>query len=337
MADITRGPNLPNPASQSDFYALVDDALLLPGSITDRTEETAVASGDYIRIYDSSAAALRKAQIGNITSTLGTSFRTLTITNNAGTPNTQIDVAAEEVVVRGTGIVSKLLTSVSFTINAATVGANGMDSGSLTASTWYYIFVIHNGTTTAGLLSLSRTAPALPSGYTFSAWVGAVWVRATSVFRKFKQLDDIVTLGDITEAGTTGADVNPITSTEWTAKALNTTNWQAVDLAKCVPPTVVKRASFIWGHSSSSGSGNNYTFLAATLATGGSAPAAVIAAQYGGVIMNYVNRASAVLGFYSAVSFSLPVVTSQTIYIAILDTEATANKSLRCTSFELNL
>jgi hypothetical protein len=337
MADMQKGATLPNPASQSDFYLLVDDALLLPGSITDRTEETAIATDDFIRIYDSSAAALRKAQIGNITSTLGSSFRTLTITNNSGTPNTQIDVAAEEVTVRGTGIVSKLLTSVSFTINAATVGANGIDSASLVASTWYYIFVIHNGTTTAGLLSLSRTAPALPSGYTFKAWVGAVWVRSTSVFRKFKQLNELVTLGDQTEAATAGADVNPFTSTEWTAKQLNVATWQTVDLARCVPPTVTKRASFIWGHSSSSGSGNNYTFLAATLATGGSAPASVIAAQYGGVIMNYVNRASALLGFYSAISFSLPVVTSQTVFLAILDTEAAANKSLRCTSFELNL
>ena len=55
-------------------------------------------------------------------------------------------------------------------------GSNGLDTGTVAASTWYYVWVIYNPTTntTAGLFSLSSTAPALPSGYTYSARVGAV-------------------------------------------------------------------------------------------------------------------------------------------------------------------
>ena len=67
----------------------------------------------------------------------------------------------------------------SLTIAANTTGANGLDTGSL-ATNWYSVWVIYNPTTTtvAGLLSLSATAPTLPSGYTFKARVG--WVRAAS-------------------------------------------------------------------------------------------------------------------------------------------------------------
>lgn len=67
----------------------------------------------------------------------------------------------------------------SITISANTIGANGLDTGSL-ATNWYSVWIIYNPTTTtvAGLLSLSATAPTLPSGYTFQARVG--WVRAAS-------------------------------------------------------------------------------------------------------------------------------------------------------------
>jgi hypothetical protein len=60
--------------------------------------------------------------------------------------------------------------------STATTGANGLDTGTVAASTWYYWYAIYNANsaTAAGLLSLSSTAPALPSGYTYSARLGAV-------------------------------------------------------------------------------------------------------------------------------------------------------------------
>jgi hypothetical protein len=66
------------------------------------------------------------------------------------------------------------LQSVSVAPEITTNGVNGLDTGTLAASTWYYVYVIYNGTTTAGLFSLSSTSPTLPSGYTYSARVGAV-------------------------------------------------------------------------------------------------------------------------------------------------------------------
>jgi hypothetical protein len=66
-------------------------------------------------------------------------------------------------------------------------GLNGLDTGGVAASTMYYIYVIykpavyeadgHTLTTpgaTAGLLSLSSTAPTLPAGYTYQRRIGEV-------------------------------------------------------------------------------------------------------------------------------------------------------------------
>ena len=71
-------------------------------------------------------------------------------------------------------------TAVSVSINSAVNGANGLDTGALGASTWYAVFAIYNPATAtvAGLMSLSGTAPTLPSGYTFFARVG--WVLTNS-------------------------------------------------------------------------------------------------------------------------------------------------------------
>lgn len=55
------------------------------------------------------------------------------------------------------------------TLNAAVVGANGIESGALANSTWYYVHMIWNSMDPdnykAGLISLSATAPILPVGY----------------------------------------------------------------------------------------------------------------------------------------------------------------------------
>jgi len=53
-------------------------------------------------------------------------------------------------------------------LNAAINGLNGLDSGSLANSTWYYVHVIAdsaNKNPVGTLLSTSRTAPTLPFGY----------------------------------------------------------------------------------------------------------------------------------------------------------------------------
>lgn len=61
-----------------------------------------------------------------------------------------------------------LSTSAATTINMATNGLNGLDTGSIAASTWYYIFAIGdslNYKTHGFIVSTSSTAPTLPLGY----------------------------------------------------------------------------------------------------------------------------------------------------------------------------
>jgi hypothetical protein len=104
------------------------------------------------------------------------------------TSDTAVAVTANQLVLAATaGAVT--LSTVSVSISTATSGANGLDTGSIANSTWYSVWVIYNGTTTAGLLSTSATAPTLPSGYTYKARVG--WVRyATAALARTLQYDN---------------------------------------------------------------------------------------------------------------------------------------------------
>ena len=87
---------------------------------------------------------------------------------------TAVVVTASTVVLNST-YASYAASSVNVTINPSTSGANGLDTGTVASATWYSVWVIYNGTTVAGLLSTSATAPTLPSGYTHKARVG--WVQ----------------------------------------------------------------------------------------------------------------------------------------------------------------
>lgn len=68
------------------------------------------------------------------------------------------------------GILNTTLKTLTLTNN----GANGLDTGSLSSSTNYHVFIIYNPTTTtiAVLASLSGTSPTMPSGYTYKRRAG---------------------------------------------------------------------------------------------------------------------------------------------------------------------
>ena len=107
----------------------------------------------------------------------------LQINNDPTTPNTKVDISANFMQLANYAGNSTAFnrSAVSLVINAATTGANGLDTGALAATTWYYVWVIDNGTTTAGLLSLSATAPTLPSGYVYGCRWGAVKTDGSSI------------------------------------------------------------------------------------------------------------------------------------------------------------
>lgn len=101
--------------------------------------------------------------------------------STTGSSATITATADEVLTTNGSGAYHKA-SSVSLSISGASAGANGLDTGTIAASTWYYVFVIWNsGTnTTAGLISLSATAPTLPAGYAYFARIGAILTDGTA-------------------------------------------------------------------------------------------------------------------------------------------------------------
>lgn len=111
-------------------------------------------------------------------------------------------------------------------------GANGLDTGSEAANTWYAVHVIWGTSGVASLFSLSATAPSLPSGYTYFRRVG--WVRndGSSNFLLFLQ---------------TGSGVD-----RWIYYDLQISDKRALTAGNATVQTSVSLASFIpstsrWG------------------------------------------------------------------------------------------
>lgn len=81
-----------------------------------------------------------------------------------------------------------IIFSETMTLNAATTGANGLDTGALANSTWYYLFASADTTkneTPALLLSTSRTAPYLPGNYDVFTLIGMARTDGSANFLKF--------------------------------------------------------------------------------------------------------------------------------------------------------
>ncbi|VAX17055.1 hypothetical protein MNBD_NITROSPINAE04-865 [hydrothermal vent metagenome] len=97
-------------------------------------------------------------------------YSNLVVKPNATNPAYQLDVDADSITLSSSTLVYDA-KSVNLTIDITASGANGLDAGS-EANAPYYVYVIYNGTTVAGLLSLSATAPTMPSGYTYKKLVG---------------------------------------------------------------------------------------------------------------------------------------------------------------------
>lgn len=70
---------------------------------------------------------------------------------------------------------SNISLTTGVTINMAVVGVNGIDTGAIAASSMYAVHVIGDSMgvkSTAGIISLSATAPSLPAGYDMFRLVG---------------------------------------------------------------------------------------------------------------------------------------------------------------------
>lgn len=156
------------------------------------------------------------------------------------TGNTSVVVTADAIVLSN-GTLYSTVKTVNSTISTASVGANGLDTGSLTAATWYYAYVIFNGTTTAGLLSTSSTSPTLPSGYTYYARVGAVYATTGPVLARTLQYGRKAQYVVTPTSGTTALPLIGSSST-WQGVSVGggsatTPTWGSVPITSFVPAT----------------------------------------------------------------------------------------------------
>ncbi len=95
--------------------------------------------------------------------------------NNGSNPQHQVDINADEIILQDEKYNSYRITDVDLTLDITTMGVNGLDAGAEQPDTWYYVWVIatSNGNV-SGLLSSSSSSPAMPSGYIYKAFAGAV-------------------------------------------------------------------------------------------------------------------------------------------------------------------
>jgi hypothetical protein len=86
--------------------------------------------------------------------------------------------------------VNDIVLSSAVNISISSNGANGLDTGTIAASSLYYVYLIgssNNLAASAGLLSLSASAPLLPYNYDMFRRVGAIAIDSGSHVRPFVQ------------------------------------------------------------------------------------------------------------------------------------------------------
>ena len=141
----------------------------------------------------------------------------LRIQNDSTAPYDRVVINVDYVNVGGYAIASAEIT-----LDIATVGINGLDTGSRAANTWYSIWVLFNRSTGAsgGIFSTSATTPVKPPGFTKKRRVG--WIKtdaSANLIQLFQADDSIVVDGD----GLIGST--------------SSISWVAFDGAPFVPPT----------------------------------------------------------------------------------------------------
>jgi hypothetical protein len=163
------------------------------------------------------------------------SSKNLICRNDGTTPNSKINLTADEVILKTSAGVPFIVSGVSVSAVTSSTGAGGLDTGSVATSTFYAVWVISNATTTALLLSVSFTAPALPTGYVYKALVGALRTDGSSNLIKFNQFNSKISI--------------VATNVLANVSATSAGTFQSLSVSS-VLPAIAKRASGIMGSAS---------------------------------------------------------------------------------------
>jgi hypothetical protein len=120
----------------------------------------------------------------------------------------------------------------------AGTAAGGLDTGTIATLTWYYFWAIYNPSTAATdiLISLSASAPTMPSGYTYKALIGANRTDGSSRFYGFTQRGKTaqLTITQLLASGSLGSTTVPT----WSAVSISTSvpsNANRIKIQLCNP------------------------------------------------------------------------------------------------------
>lgn len=156
------------------------------------------------------------------------------------TSNTQATITADQIVLFNSVNNSMLISSVSATLDKTILGAvNGLDTGVIANSTWYYVWAIAKADGTKGvLMSLSSITPTMPSGYTFKARIGVVKTHSDGTLLRTLQYGRNVQYIVTTSTNTPSMPLMA-SGTAGTYSATAPT-WSSVAVGSFVPPSACK-------------------------------------------------------------------------------------------------
>lgn len=118
--------------------------------------------------------------------------RKLKIVSNA---STTITITADSAVLYSASTQRYIrFNNISTSITSTSVGLRGIDTGTISSNTLYSIYLISDGNSISCIASLSETAPATVSGYSYSCRIGSVYYALGGVTNWLPQiqLDDSV-------------------------------------------------------------------------------------------------------------------------------------------------
>jgi hypothetical protein len=119
----------------------------------------------------------------------------LTLSNDTTTPNYVLDIDVGTACSDdnlSTMVLSSAMRKLLASAWVAGTGGSGLDTGAVTASTWYHVFLIMRPDTglVDVLFSLSATAPTMPVNYTKKRRIGSILTDVNGNISQFTQLGD---------------------------------------------------------------------------------------------------------------------------------------------------
>lgn len=153
---------------------------------------TTPTNGDVWATATGLYAQINGSVVGPLVSTLSVIKHYLSgciLSNDATTPSSVIDVTSGAWT-DDTG--AKLFASSAGTVDLTTTGANGLDTGTVGANTWYAIYEIGKTDGTTALLASSAfgSSVTMPSGYTLKRRIGDILTDGSSNIVTFVQHDN---------------------------------------------------------------------------------------------------------------------------------------------------